>query len=333
MSVRRVGSVALVIAGAAGCNGLLGISIIPNPHDDGGMADSSTMGSRDAADDRDALDGSPSKADDGGDASTIDASDASTTDASDASTTDASDASMNDASSRSDASSECYPTPSGIVSWWRAEGSAIDSIGPNNGTETGVTYGVGMVGQAFHFDGAAYVSAGASGFPVLSDDRTVEMWARISISYPDAGATAEAQGLFFGYGEWNTEYGTYELLVAGGGDGNFPENTVTFSSWGDAITTSPQLTEGQWHHLAVTLTDGEIAIYLDGAPTTQSTDMVTIETTGAGTTYLGAFPVSLPTSPSCWLTGDVDEAAVYSRALTPDEIRGIFTAGANGKCP
>ena len=44
----------------------------------------------------------------------------------------------------------CDPAPSGLVSWWKAEGNALDAVGANNGTLVGsVSYGPGEVGQAF----------------------------------------------------------------------------------------------------------------------------------------------------------------------------------------
>jgi hypothetical protein len=47
--------------------------------------------------------------------------------------------------------------PSGIVSWYKAEDNAGDAIGNNHGTAHAVTYGPGMVGRAFQFDGRGYV--------------------------------------------------------------------------------------------------------------------------------------------------------------------------------
>jgi hypothetical protein len=35
-----------------------------------------------------------------------------------------------------------------LVSWWRAEGNALDEIGANDGTATGIAYGSGEVGHA-----------------------------------------------------------------------------------------------------------------------------------------------------------------------------------------
>src|SRR5207247_9680385 len=51
-------------------------------------------------------------------------------------------------------SSNCVPTPQGLVSWWRAESNALDSADSNNGTLlNGTTFAPGLVGQAFSFDG------------------------------------------------------------------------------------------------------------------------------------------------------------------------------------
>src|SRR5262245_15525608 len=44
--------------------------------------------------------------------------------------------------------------PPGLVSWWRGEGNANDSVGSNHGALRGGTgFGPGRVGQAFAFDG------------------------------------------------------------------------------------------------------------------------------------------------------------------------------------
>src|SRR5260221_10123571 len=48
----------------------------------------------------------------------------------------------------------CFPPPSHLVSWWRAESNAVDSADGNNGAlENGAAFATGKVGQAFSFDG------------------------------------------------------------------------------------------------------------------------------------------------------------------------------------
>ena len=56
----------------------------------------------------------------------------------------------------------CAPQPSGLVSWWKAEGNANDQMGLNNGTlENGASFGLGNVGDAFSFNGSnQYVLVG-----------------------------------------------------------------------------------------------------------------------------------------------------------------------------
>jgi hypothetical protein len=48
----------------------------------------------------------------------------------------------------------CTPPPSGLVAWWRAENTALDSVGTNLGTlVNGASFASGWVGLAFSFDG------------------------------------------------------------------------------------------------------------------------------------------------------------------------------------
>jgi len=53
------------------------------------------------------------------------------------------------------AAPESVSMPPGLVSWWKANGNANDSAGPNNGTiQGGVTFAVGHpAGKAFSFNG------------------------------------------------------------------------------------------------------------------------------------------------------------------------------------
>ena len=49
---------------------------------------------------------------------------------------------------------DCTAPPSGLISWWKAEGNATDSAGVNHGVlQNGVAFAPGKVGQAFSFDG------------------------------------------------------------------------------------------------------------------------------------------------------------------------------------
>jgi hypothetical protein len=51
-------------------------------------------------------------------------------------------------------SASCLAPASNLVSWWRAEGNALDARGDNDGTlQSGATFSSGRVGQGFDLDG------------------------------------------------------------------------------------------------------------------------------------------------------------------------------------
>jgi hypothetical protein len=53
----------------------------------------------------------------------------------------------------------CVTAPSGLISWWPGDNTAIDIQSGNNGTlQNGATFASGEVGQAFSFDGSSSVS-------------------------------------------------------------------------------------------------------------------------------------------------------------------------------
>ena len=85
----------------------------------------------------------------------------------------------------------CVPPPADLVSWWRGEGNANDSVGTNNGTAIGgVSYTNGEVGQAFQLDGTSgYVDVPASGSLNVGTNSglTIEGWIKpndVSAQHP-----------------------------------------------------------------------------------------------------------------------------------------------------
>ena len=71
----------------------------------------------------------------------------------------------------------CTTLPANAVSWYRAEGNAVDSVDGNNGTASGgVSYATGEIGQAFSFDGVN----GSVNVPMSSNlqltNVTLEFW-------------------------------------------------------------------------------------------------------------------------------------------------------------
>src|SRR5205823_7272974 len=94
----------------------------------------------------------------------------------------------------------------------------------------------------------------------------------------------------------------------------------------DNVTSTPSVTDTNWHHVAVTKNGSNIVFYIDGAGQT-------------GPAYDPGFTfeqnVIIGASNDALLAGFlglIDEVSIYNRALSADEIAGIYRAGSAGKC-
>jgi hypothetical protein len=213
------------------------------------------------------------------------------------------------------------------IFWRLGESSgttAVDASGfTHNGTyaATGVALGgagalVNDTDTAVTLDGVAGAiqETSGAGAPVGSSARSVEVWFKTT--------TATAQPLF--------NYGTSGLLsqfavyLAGNQvqvkDGTDPVLSVTAGS---------SLADGAWHHLVVTY-DGatSVAIYIDGAAvgSTQTTTGVLATVLDVTGLEVGRDNAATPV----FFNGTLDEAAIYSGALTPARVAAHFAAGEGG---
>jgi hypothetical protein len=209
----------------------------------------------------------------------------------------------------------CLAPPEGILSWWRGEGTALDTMGANPGALTpGATYVPGKVGQAFWFDGQSWLEAPSAGLPLGNAERTLEAWIRVD------QLPAWEESFFAGYGAFGSSTATYHF------GSTWPN--VFFSQWGGNVTAG-LLHQGQWHHVAVTNVGNHVILYLDGVSVIAG-DLPMA--TPAGTQFLiGRIPGYLGDIRR--IVGAVDEVTIYDRALSAAEIQSIFGAGADGKCP
>jgi hypothetical protein len=211
----------------------------------------------------------------------------------------------------------CDPAPSGLVSWWPAEGSAVDIVGTNNGALTGgAGYTNGLVGEAFSFTGTGQqVSAATGGFPTGTNSRTMECWVFIN------SFLSGAESFFAGYGNFGNNGQTCQL----GADEN---NVLYFSVWGQELS-GPTLTSNHWYHIAVTSAGtNQISLYLDG--TNVASGSLPLNTPAGTKFYIGGVNAPFATRQ---LIGLMDELGIYNRALASNEIAAIYNAGRSGKCP
>ncbi len=232
----------------------------------------------------------------------------------------------------------CVNPPAGLLGWWDADSvsgsTAFDIADSNNGTMTAAVGIVsGKVGNAFSFGGTDQVSGTLNGFAGGDTPITIGAWFNEDgkIGHPGRGimgvGNTNFKGHFFlrlstGEGAWNTTYvcidGTVGInrLCLGADDGN--------DRWWPSTA---EITTNAWHFAAASYdpSNQQAKIYVDGAfdrsaPITGGLDLGKEFWIGRDA-YWDSFFVGL-----------VDEAQVYGRILSADEIHSIFVAGEHGLC-
>lgn len=228
----------------------------------------------------------------------------------------------------------CSPVPSGIVSWWPAEGNASDIAGSNNGTPVGaLAYTNGEVGEGFYLTNAnAYVDVPAS--PSLNvgtgSGFTMEMWINpkdVSIQHPLAEWGAGSQGsghlgplFWISINLGNGKTGPGDLIV----------NLVDTSTASHLFYSAPGLVQSNMlQHVAITYdkTTGNAVLYYNGNIAVSANLGIFTPNTAAGDLLFGHRAVTGETFP-----GVLDEISLYNHALSSNEIAAIYSAGIAGKC-
>src|SRR6266404_3948436 len=225
----------------------------------------------------------------------------------------------------------CATAPSGMVSWWPAEGDANDIQDGNDGTIQGtVTFAPGKVGQAFSFDGntANYVFVPHNTNLDLTQF-TVDAWV-----YPTANPDS-------GFGtvidkEFPTGGINYVLFV--GHDGTVE---IDFNAGRHQFVDSPPgaAPQNTWTHIAGTY-DGPngsktLKLYVNGVLIgTHIADPC--DANGCYDTPLTGQDVTIGVRNANTLTGPfqglIDEVEVIDHALTGAEVLRIYNAACTGKC-
>lgn len=217
----------------------------------------------------------------------------------------------------------CLAPPSGLVSWWPAEGNANDIVGINNGTVSGtIVYTNGMVGQAFKFDGVSgYIPVPASGSLNVGAGSgfTIEGWVNYDPNVNNGPLvewdSSSAAGVHF----WPI-HGLYANIKDMSGNDHIISSAsgTTFAN--------------VFQHVALTYdkSSGAANLYVNGTVVASQN----LGTFTPQTTYqmnIGERTAAIVGAGSIY-TGLVDELSLYNRALSSNEIATIYSAGSLGKC-
>jgi hypothetical protein len=222
---------------------------------------------------------------------------------------------------------DCVTPPSGLVGWWKGDGTALDWAYGNEGVAVNVDYTNGIVGEAFSFNPGNYPSGTYTGVQiadqpqyVLTNALTIEGWIRPR----DFGY------IIFWRGDARPGLDPYVLSMQG--------NSMVFSICdenGNSDTASVTLTYGDWVYVAATFdsTAGMMDVYTNGVlaaeESTTVVPMGALDASASPGVGIGNLNDGVNNFP---FTGDIDEISLYNRALSAAEIQSIYNAGSAGKC-
>lgn len=209
--------------------------------------------------------------------------------------------------------------PENLISLWKAEGDASDSVGPHHGeAKNGVTFDSGVRGLAFRFNGLdQYVDIGNPAGLRISGSFTLAAWVKSEGVPSGSGATIIAK--------WGQNIHTDAYALSLRNDGGLSPNGAV-GVWGNcecSAFTGGSMATNVWYHVAMTYdsANGDNRLYING------------QLAASRNRYGGTTPSDRPvqigregTSANRYFNGLIDEVRVYNRAITMDEIWTIYTA-------
>ncbi len=194
--------------------------------------------------------------------------------------------------------------------------TASDSSGNgNDGTlydnetiDNGPVWTTGKINGALEFDGIDdYVDVGTDCFD-LTSELTVSLW--INMADNDTEQVLISRGVAR----------PFKLRLA---SNNEVVATIRTDNSTHLESETSLDTINQWYHVALTYGGGSMIIYIDGAPDVSVSKSGDLDCLADKHTAIGALPgVTYP------FEGLIDDVRIYNRALSADEIAGIYGSGA-----
>jgi len=187
------------------------------------------------------------------------------------------------------------PLSIGLVSHYKFDGDAADSVGDNDGTEVGEpTYAAGLHNQAINLDGSNdYVACG--------NDASFEITGPITLSALIKGTFNKSWSGIIAKGyDW--------LLARGTGD-----EAVFYCLGLSSVSGSTNINDNQWHHVAGVYNGSMLYLYVDGRLDTCKSASGSLNVSSSNV-YIG----------SASFNGLIDDVRIYDRALSADEIETLY---------
>jgi hypothetical protein len=217
-----------------------------------------------------------------------------------------------------------------LVSYWMFdEGSgatALDYAGDNNGTVHGATWTTGQIEGALSFDGIDdYVDVDDDPSLRFSqhDSFTISYWA-LPISDEHGGWVVckmqpSAQSHCFTYEtEWNSSISAFGFTIS----------RANSSSWVPIHTIAGSAPAGSWYHVAAVYDNRDMKIYLNGQLNVSGIFPYHTDSTPSDNSMaIGARLIISTFESGTFFDGQIDEVAIYDRALSAEEVQQLYYEG------
>lgn len=209
--------------------------------------------------------------------------------------------------------------PGSCQGLWHLNGNSTDSSGNgNNGTDTAVTYSLanGKFSQGAGFNGSSskiVITDAASLKP--TGNFTINGWIKTSTAIGSLFCSISANTAIAGFYTRIENSGKLDIVIG--------KNTGTTANVDyKELIGNKSLTDGIWHNFQFVYNGSNIYIYVDG--NLDNSVANTINPAYAATNYPRIGCQNNTGTDTVFLTGNLDELALYSRAWTAAEIRKYY---------
>lgn len=206
--------------------------------------------------------------------------------------------------------------PPSPTHWWQAEGTANDSVGIDNGTPVGVTFGPGVYGtdQAFSFGGAAdqVVFDTDGGNPGTGDFTFAFAIKTTAATQEQAIWEKRAQCDSDGTSFWG-------FRMQPNGRVNFEAQKTVGEDYIDLDSTAA-LNDGAWHWVAVSRQTTTASLYVDGQLQATTTTATTADISKRTPMRAGVSTCDGVDGTTA-LVGELDELMIFQASITQSQIQ------------